>query len=170
MEGGDVPVGEIDIPDIEQPSFQNLSAGFETAASGLNAFAGGLNTIRSELERFENVQPSQQGQQIQEIKDFLQLILQAINRNHLDLSSRITATENSNTQLRNRLNHLSNSSATLLPLRHPQTGNFIENCPSTIAQINRLSGIEATRILEILGVQVPPTLPQKREAVRLQFI
>lgn len=166
MQGG----GDIEIPDIEQPNF-------ETIATGIENVSGGLNAIRGELERFANLQPVQQGQQIQEINQTLRLILQVIERNHVDITTRITAIntritaiDNSNIQLRNRLNNVSNPSANILPLRHPQTGNFIENCPTTFAQINRLSAIEATRILRILGVPIPSTLALKREAVRLQFL
>ncbi|KFY25425.1 hypothetical protein V491_01742 [Pseudogymnoascus sp. VKM F-3775] len=165
MEGENVPedIGAIDIPDVELPNF-------ETIATGIENVSGGLRAICGEFERFANLQPAQQGQQIQEINQTLRLILQVLERNHVDITTRITATDNSNIQLRNRLNNLSNPTATILPLRHPRTGNFIENCPTTIAQINRLSAAEATRILDILGVRIPSTLPLKREAVRLQFL
>jgi hypothetical protein len=91
-------------------------------------------------------------------------------RNELrDIKTRLTRNENNTTRLRNSQRLAGSSTATLLPLQNPVTGDEIPNLPTTVAQINRLTAAEAERILLELQELVPPGTGARREAVREQF-
>ncbi|KAI1395172.1 hypothetical protein F4819DRAFT_479223 [Hypoxylon fuscum] len=62
-----------------------------------------------------------------------------------------------------------NPAAILLPLRNPQTGSSIPNCPTTINQIRNLPADRATEILHILQVPVPSSLRDKIKEVLYYF-
>lgn len=82
---------------------------------------------------------------------------------------RLIAVENSVIQIRNRQIQMDPASV-LLPLLDPISGKSIDNCPTTTAQIYKLSAAEATRLLETLQVPIPRSMAAKRAAVARQFL
>lgn len=78
-----------------------------------------------------------------------QAILDAIADLRADLTTQMTRLENTQRRMLNsRQPHF------LVPLLHPVTRVEIQDCPTTIAQIFRLSGAEAICILQALQVPV----------------
>ncbi|KFZ04973.1 hypothetical protein V501_08794 [Pseudogymnoascus sp. VKM F-4519 (FW-2642)] len=159
---------------------QNLSA----LAPNFDVIEATCTTLGSEISKIRNVGATQQLAQILEGITQINSNVNSLRnevvslRNEVatlgnrftTLESRLTAQQNDTIRLRNAQRQLSFPTAPLLPLLDPQTGIAIPNFPNTIAQVNSLSAVEASRILEILGVQIPRTLADKREAVRHSVI
>ncbi|OBT90119.1 hypothetical protein VE02_00957 [Pseudogymnoascus sp. 03VT05] len=147
---------------------QNLSAhlpnfeGIETA----------FTTLQSEIPKIRNVGATQQLAQILEgitqinssitqinsnvnsLRDDLNSLRNEVTERFSTLENRFTAQQNDSIRLRNAQAQISFPTASLLPLLDPQTGIAVPNFPNTVAQVNSLSAVEASRILEILGRKV----------------
>ena len=98
-----------------------------------------------------------------------QAILQAIADARAESRTQFTRIENNLRRMENTQRALSNTEAQLLPPLHPITGIAIPNCPTTLAQLHRLSGHEVLRILTELQVPVPASLPARRRALEKHF-
>jgi hypothetical protein len=112
----------------------------------------------------QDILQAQQAQQ--QILQDIQQTLQDVQQNEKASNRRFVVIENGLIQIRNRGLWMANVSATLTPLRDLVTGDVIPNCPTTFSQAYKLTGAEATRILQALQVPVPGGLEAKRLAVQ----
>ncbi|OBT68048.1 hypothetical protein VE03_01601 [Pseudogymnoascus sp. 23342-1-I1] len=128
-----------------------------------------LNTLHTKIPRLRNAEAVQQAAETRLILESIQNNIQNLALRFTTLETRFTGLENSIVRIQNGQRQASFPTAPLLPLRDPQTGNVIPNCPRVVADIYTLSGAEAARILRILRIPVPQRVADRREAVRLQF-
>lgn len=133
----------------------NPAPNLDNIAAATSELINTATVLNAELPRIRNIQGVQG---TQAILDELR-----------DLKTRLTRNENNTTRLRNSQRLAGSSTATLIPLQNPVTGDEIPNLPTTVAQINRLSAAEAARILQELQVPLPAGTGARREAVRQQF-
>ncbi|ELR08469.1 hypothetical protein VC83_01243 [Pseudogymnoascus destructans] len=151
----------------EIPKLRNIEAARQSQQilDGIAQIARDVNTLRNEVSTLRN-EVSTLRNEVSTLKNEVA----GLGNRFTALENRFTAQENATIRLQNAQRQLSFPTAPLLPLRDPQTGIPIPNCPNTIDHINRLSAVEASRILQILEVRVPRALQDRREAVRHQFI
>ncbi|KAH8904422.1 hypothetical protein BR93DRAFT_147243 [Coniochaeta sp. PMI_546] len=133
----------------------NPAPNFDNIAATTSDLINGATVLHTELPLIRNLQGVQG--------------TQAILNELRDIKTRLTKNENNTTRLRNSQRFACSSTATLLPLQNPVTGDVIPNLPTTVTQINRLTAAEAQRILLELQVPVPPGTGARREAVRQEF-
>lgn len=142
---------------------------FNQTSEACTSISDGFHVLATQLPRLVNVDYNRQQEQIIRILQNLERSVAEIKQILQQHDRRFTDIDNRLIQLGNSQRHFSDPTATLVALRNPQIGEAVANCPTTVAQINRLTGAQATSILQILGVPVPNTLASKRDAVRTQF-
>src|SRR3569833_931688 len=131
-------------------------------APNFNNIAIATATLYTELPRLANLQGAQLNQAVLDRLDGIQ--------NRLDgIQAELRRNSFVFLRLQNAQRYALNSRTTLLPLRSLRTRTSIPNCPTTVAQIRRLTRAEARRILQELELPVAGRLPTLRGVVRQLF-
>ncbi|KAK3938372.1 hypothetical protein QBC46DRAFT_355934 [Diplogelasinospora grovesii] len=159
---------------VEIPRLRNHQQLAQEIRQGQQQLQQQMQQMQQSQQRFQQqMQQSQQQlqQQMQQMQQSQQQFQQQIQQQFSTFSRRLVVIENTTIQIKNKQSCQANPAARLSPLLNPVTGDIIPDCPTTAAQIHKLTAAQATRLLEILQVPVPAgTVEVKKTALLQQFL